>query len=166
MKIRLLSFLIIFLYSCEDSKKPYRTPENAVALISGDSIKSWKIAERYNGKVRMNMGPCFISYRQTFLNDSTFYDNNGETRDCGDSLKGKWQLHTNSKGDPYIKLESPQIPKLLSIQENFKFFKILYLSKDTLKLAFEHQQYGNKRRVITDILVREELEVGDRYYHH
>lgn len=167
MKFRLLYVLIFLMISCNEPKsEPYILPDTAVTLISADSLKTWKIAERYNGNVRMNMGPCFMSYRHTFFKDSTFYDNNGETRDCGESLKGKWHLHTNAKGVPYIKLVSPQIPQLLNIPEDHKFFKILYLSKDTLKLAFEHQQYGNKKRIITDLLVREDLDVGDRYFHH
>ncbi|MDT0647380.1 lipocalin family protein [Zunongwangia sp. F260] len=167
MKLWSLIVLIFLFYSCnKDSEEPYKLPENPVTLISSDSIKTWKIAERYNGKVRMNMGPCFMSYRQTFLRDSSFYDNNEKTKGCGETLKGKWHLHHNSKGDPYIKLVSPQISQLLNIPENYKFFKILYLSKDTLKLAFEHQQYGNKKRIITDLFVREDLDVGDRYYHH
>ena len=94
MRSRLLYVLAFLLFSCNGSKsEPYKIPDNAVALISGDSLKTWKIAERYNGKVRMNMGPCFMSYRQTFLKDSSFYDNNGEKRDCGESLEGKWHLH-------------------------------------------------------------------------
>lgn len=67
-------------------------PQNAMSLIAGDSIKSWKIAQRYNGEMRMNMGPCFMSYRQTFQTDGLVFDNNSKTANCGPSLKGKWHL--------------------------------------------------------------------------
>ncbi|MDT0649449.1 lipocalin family protein [Autumnicola edwardsiae] len=167
MKLRLIYILIILMYSCDGlDNEPYKLPDNAVALISSDGIKTWKIAERYNGKVRMNMHPCFLSYRQTFLKDSVFYDNNGNSGNCGKTLTGQWHLHKNGKGDHFIKLMSPQISQLLNIPEDYKLFKILYLSEDTLKLAFDHKQYGSNKTIITDLLVREDLDVGDRYYYH
>ncbi len=137
-----------------------------MALIASDSVKSWKLAQRFNGKIRMNMGPCFMAYRQTFQIDSLVFDNNSKTINCGPSLKGKWQLHTTSKGNHFIKISSPQLPQLLNSDKEYKYFKILYLSRDTLKISFSHKQYGNQVRTITDYLVREDLDVGDRYFHH
>lgn len=151
--------------SCTDSKA-FKLPENAEALIHGDSVKTWKIARRYNGSVRMNMGPCFMAYRQSFYMDSKVSDNNSENPDCGQSLVGKWELKESKKGTPYIKLSSPQLPELLNTEKEYKNFRILKLTEDTLKISFKHTQYGNTSRTITDVLVREDLDIGDRYFHH
>jgi len=157
---------ILFLSSCNQVTKPYDLPENARNLIHGDSLKTWKIARRYNDDIRMNMGPCFLAYRQTFKADQTVFDNNGENRDCGNSLSGEWQFKKGPNGDHYVKIISPDLPKLLNTDKDYKYFKILKLTKDTLKVSFKHKQYGNKLRTITDVLVREDLNIGDRYFHH
>lgn len=135
-------------------------------LIHGDSSKTWKIARRYNDDIRMNMGPCFLAYRQTFKADQNFFDNNEKTGDCGPSLIGTWEFKKGPKGDPYVKISSPDLPELLNTNKDYKYFKILKLTEDSLKLSFKHKQYGNKSRTITDILVRENLDIGDRYFHH
>ena len=69
-----------------------------------------------------------------------------------------------SKENNFIKIISPQLPQLLNIEKDYKYFKILYLSKDTLKISFTHKHYVNQVR--TDYLVREDLDVGNRYFHH
>ena len=168
MKYNFAAVLISLLLftSCSEDTKPYELPANALSLLHGDSTKTWKIARRYNDEVRMNMGPCFMDYRQTFQNNNTVSDNNAINTDCGPSLKGEWELKKSSKGHPYIKISSKDIPKLLNTEKNYKNFKILKLNKDTLKLSFRHKQYGNKYRTITDVLVREDLDIGDRYFHH
>lgn len=166
-------FLVIGVISCKDEPKlPYSIPENAVTLLTADSVKSWKIARRYNGKTRMNMEGCFLGYRQRFrtsaglgVNPSGIVqDNNGELRNCGPSLEATWEITTSEKGDSYLKLTSDQIPELLGQESNEKFFKILYLNKDSLTLSFVHKQF-NKRRTITDYLVRDDLPVEDRNFH-
>ncbi len=159
--------------SCKEvPSEPYAVPENAVYLLTADSVKTWKIARRYNGKTRMNMEGCFLGYRQRFrtsaalsINSSgTVTDNNGELRNCGPSLEATWEITTSDKGDTYLKFTSDQIPELLGQESNEKFFKILHISKDSLTLSFVHKQF-NKRRRITDYLVREDLEVADRDFH-
>ena len=162
----LLALGFILIASCKKDHKPFILPENAQSLLHGDSLKTWKIARRYNNDVRMNMGPCFLNYRQTFNSDYTVEDNNAENRECGPSLKGKWDLKKGPQGDSYIKISSPDIPKILNSDKDYKYFKILKLTQDTLKLSFKHTQYGNTSRRITDILVREDLDIGDRYFHH
>ena len=169
MKIYLTLFIlfsIVFFTSCSDDKKPYSLPENAEILIHGDSLKTWKIARRYNNGTRMNMGPCFLKYRQTFKIDQTVFDNNGQNRDCGPGLEGNWKLKKDEIGNSYVKISSPKIKELLNTDKDYKYFKILKLTEDTLKLSFKHKQYGNTSRTITDILVREDLDIGDRYFHH
>ncbi len=162
----LILFLTFSVVSCSKTHQPYKLSENALAFIHGDSIKTWKIARRYNDDIRMNMGPCFLAYRQTFSADHSVMDNNMETRDCGTSLAGTWKLKKGPKGDPYIKISSPDIPQLLNTTKDYKYFKIHKLTEDTLKISFKHRQYGDKYRTITDILVREDLNIGDRYFHH
>ncbi|GGG39102.1 hypothetical protein GCM10011344_44970 [Dokdonia pacifica] len=151
--------------SCKDkTKEPYIIPENAVHLLTADSVKTWKIAKRYNGKTRMNMGDCFLKYRQRFRESGLVKDNNDLQRDCGPSLEATWEITSSEKGDYYLKLTSDQIPELLQQESNEKFFKILYLSKDSLTLSYVHKQFNNRRR-ITDYLVRDDLEVKDREFH-
>lgn len=171
--IILCTFLLIGVISCKDEPTPpYSIPENTVTLLTADSIKSWKIARRYNGKTRMNMGDCFLGYRQRFRTsvalsaNSIGYvsDNNGELRDCGSSLEAKWEITASDKGDFYLKLTSDQIPELLGQDSKEKFFKIMYLSNDSLTLSYVHKQF-NKRLRITDYLVREDLPVEDRDFH-
>lgn len=165
----LVLFVSIFLIASSCSKKekkpPYQPPQNAVHLITGDSTKTWKLAKRYNGKTRMNMGDCFLGYRQTFGNDGLVADNNSELTNCGESLTGRWNIIKDSSGYTYIRIESPDIPELMNIEESFKDFRIFYLSKDSLHLSFEHTQFGEKRR-ISDYFVQEAIEVSDRNFHH
>ena len=168
MKYRFLSILLILFafLACTQPHEPYALPENAQALLRGDSTKTWKIARRYNDDIRMNMGPCFMAYRQTFSSDNSVRDNNETTEDCGPSLKGNWNFKIGPEGEPYVKISSLDIPKILNTEKDYKYFKILKLTEDTLKLSFKHKQYGNTVREITDILVREDLDIGDRYFHH
>jgi hypothetical protein len=154
------------LIACQETENPYQLSENAAELISGDSQKTWKIARRYNDDIRMNMGPCFMAYRQTFKKDRSVSDNNAKNSDCGPSLAGRWEFKKGPKGASYIKISSPDIPALLNTDKDYKYFKILKLTRDTLKISFKHKQYGDTYRKITDVLVREDLDIGDRYFHH
>lgn len=157
--------LVLIIFSCsKQEKEPYKLPENAVHLIAGDSLKVWKLAKRFNGKTRMNMGDCFLSYRTTYKTDKTYHDNNGDFSDCGKTLRASWEITADEKGNSYIKQISDQIPELMNIKENYKFFKILYLSKDSLTLQFSHKQF-QKTRIITDYYVQEGVEVKDRDFH-
>ncbi|GAB5400106.1 MAG: hypothetical protein Aureis2KO_16910 [Aureisphaera sp.] len=161
--------LLLLVSSCSKTKNDdvFVLPENAEFLIASDSLKTWKIAKRYNGKVRMNMEPdgCFIKYKQTFFTNDSVIDNNELNSNCGPSLKGTWEITKGSNGFSYIKLSSSLLPELLGIEEDYKFFKIVYLSKDSLTLSFSHNQYG-KKRTITDYLVRDDLDVGNRTFHY
>ncbi len=166
MKQALIALLVgVVFTSCSEGNEPYTLPPGAAQLIAGDSTKTWMLAKRFNGGIRMNMGDCFLHYRQTFGVDGTVQDNNGEARNCGPSLVGAWEITTTEKGNSYIKITSPQIPELLGIEEDHKFFKILYLSGDTLQLSFSHNQFGTKK-IITDYLVTEDVQVPDRNFHY
>ncbi|MTI29252.1 lipocalin family protein, partial [Xanthovirga aplysinae] len=152
--------------SCSKAKKePYKIPENAFSLIAGESGKTWKLARRFNGKTRMNMGDCFLSFRQTFKPDLSVMDNSGKNKDCGESLIGTWRLTKDKKENYYIKIISDQIPRLMNIEEDYKYFKILHVSEDQLTLQFRHKQFSNKERTMTDIYVPEEMEVEGRDFH-
>lgn len=164
--IGLLAMSLFGISACKEKHIPYILPSHALSLIHGDSAKTWKIARRYNDDVRMNMGPCFMRYRQTFNKNKSFVDNNEMNPDCGPSLKGDWQLINNSKGDHFIKLSSPEIPNVLHTEKDYIYFKILKVGRDTLEISFRHKQYGNKFRTIRDVLVRDNLDIGDRYFHH
>lgn len=162
-KIYIIFVLIIF--SCsKQEKEPYILPKNAVYLIAGDSLKVWKLAKRFNGKTRMNMGDCFLSYRTTYRTDKTYYDNNGSFSDCGETLYANWEIITHKNGNSYIKQTSNQIPALMNIKENYKLFKIIHLSKDSLTLQFSHKQF-QKTRIITDYFVQQDIKVKDRDFH-
>lgn len=161
----LCSLMIFLLVSCgEKSKEPYVIPENTTYLLTADSVKSWKIAKRYNGKTRMNMGDCFLGYRLRFRESGLLSDNNGLQRDCGPSLEATWEITTSEKGDYYLKFKSDQIPGLLNQESDEKFFKILYISEDSLTLSYVHKQFNQRRRII-DYMVREDVEVKDRKFH-
>lgn len=110
------------------------------------------------------MGDCFLSYRATYKIDKTYYDNNGSFSDCGETLNAIWEITNDEKGNSYIKHISNQISKLMNTKENYKFFKILYLSQDSLVLSFKHNQFG-KSRIITDYLVEQDINVKDRNFH-
>ncbi|TVZ51434.1 lipocalin-like protein [Dokdonia sp. Hel_I_53] len=146
-------------------KEPYQVPDDLAQIIAGDSLKTWKLLKRYNGKTRMNMGDCFLKYRQTFMNDGNVYDNNIENSDCGKSLKGSWKIIKDSQNFTYIRITSNQIPKLLGTTENYKDFRIFHASKDSLHLSFVHTQYGQKRR-ISDYLIDQDLQIKGRDFHH
>ena len=59
-------------------------------------------------------------------------DNNGEHRDCGPTLKAQWSLVKSEKGNSYIKIDSDQLPELMGIEDTYKVFRILQLSKDQI----------------------------------
>lgn len=163
---KFLIFISAILFSCSGPEKPvYQLPENFTSLISADSTKTWKLAKRANDGTRMNMGDCFMAYRQTFAVDSTMRDNAGDTRDCGVTLLATWKIVKDKKGNSYIKLQSDQLPELLQIDEDYKFFKVLQLSEEELVLEYKHKQYGNKSRTITDYYVPENIKVEDRDFH-
>ncbi|MDC8004848.1 lipocalin family protein [Aureisphaera galaxeae] len=161
--------ILVALSACSGKKEEevYVLPEKAEFLLASDTLKTWKIAKRYNGKARMNMEPegCFIKYKQTFFANDSVIDNNEQHFDCGPSLKGTWEITQSAKGHSYIKLSSSLLPELLGTDKDYKYFKILYLSKDSLTLSFSHTQYG-KKRTITDYLVRDDLDIGDRSFHY
>ena len=161
----LLICTMIGMISCQEDQV-YELPENAATLLTGDSTKTWKLARRFNNNVRMNMGSCFLNYRQSFSVGNIVEDNNGKNKNCGPSLVGTWDFKKGVKNEPYLRINSPQIPELLSTNKEYKDFKILKLTKDTLEVVFRHNQYGNTSRLITDILVREDLDIGDRNFHH
>ena len=161
----LLIFIMIGIISCQEDQV-YELPKNTAILLAGDDAKTWKLAIRSNNNVRMNMGPCFLNYRQSFSVDNNVEDNNGRNKNCGPSLAGTWEFKKGAKNEPYLRITSPQIPELLSTSKEYKDFKILKLTMDTLEVVFRYNQYGNKSRLIKDILVREDLDIGDRYFHH
>ena len=162
------SFLmLITAFACSEAEKPppYTIPENAGVLVAGDSGKTWKLARRFNDGTRMNMGDCFLSYRRTYRPDMTVRDNNGEHYDCGESLVGTWKFAKDEAGNYYIKISSDQLPELMNIDQDFKYFKILRVAADQLTLQFSHRQFSNKATIITSILVPEDSPVADREFH-
>ena len=161
----LVLMMMVLLLSCQEDQV-YELPKNTAILLAGDDAKTWKLARRSNNNVRMNMGPCFLNYRQSFSVDNTVEDKNGRNKNCGPSPAGTWKFKKGAKNEPYLRITSPQIPELLSTSKEYKDFKILKLTIDTLDVVFRHNQYGNTSRLITDILVREDLDIGDRYFHH
>ena len=162
--ISFLLFLILFSGCGSEPVIPYEIPENAVSLLTADTSKTWKIARRYNGKARMNMEGCFMLYRQKFSISGIVTDNNAENTNCGPSLNADWEITKTEKGNYYLKLTSADIPDLLNQEEDYTFFKILRLTKDSLTVSFRHKQFG-KERVITDYLVQEDIVVPDRNFH-
>ena len=168
LQMKLISLLLIlsFLSCAKTKKESYTLPKNAIALIAGDSIKTWKIAKRYNNKIRMNMGDCFLSYRQAFRTNMTMNDTNDEHEDCGETLKATWEIVTNKEGDSFIKLKSDQIPKLMNIKNDYKYFHILHISQDSLVLQYKHKQFSNQEFVITDHYVTEHTVVKGRDFHN
>ncbi len=169
-KYCITSFLVFFLIaasSCSNrNNEPYQIPDNAKELITGTSGKTWKIAKRYNDGTRMNMAGCFLSYRITYLPDMTMKDNNGEQRDCGTSLIANWEITQNKKGHYFIKLQSEQIPQLMNIDKDYKYFQITYLTKDSLELRYRHAQFSGQVRTIIDLYVQQDVVVKDRDFHN
>ncbi|SEM22375.1 Lipocalin-like domain-containing protein [Aquimarina amphilecti] len=163
----ILVFILIITSSCSDTnKEPYQIPENAVELIAGTSGKTWKIAKRHNDGTRMNMAGCFLSYRNTYFPDMTVKDNNNKQRDCGPSLTADWEITKSKKGHYFIKLKSDQLPELMNIEENHKFFQITYLSKDSLQLRYRHAQFSGQVRTIVDLYVEEDITTPNRNFHN
>ncbi len=163
--IGFIFYSLVTLVSCKkEAIVPYILPENTKLLLTSDSIKTWKIARRYNGKTRMNMGDCFLKYRQRFYKNGIVSDNNAENQNCGPSLEATWEIITAENGFSYFKFKGDQLPELLGQEEDHKLFKILYLSNDSLTISFTHVQFS-ERRTITDYLVREDIEIKDRDFH-
>ena len=134
-------------------------------LIAGAGEKTWKLARRYNGKTRMNMGDCFLSYRQTYRADGTMQDNAGDYADCGKTLKGSWNVTRDEKGHHYIQWQSPMLKELMHTDKDSKLFRIQYLDENEMVLYYRHQQFSDKARYITDIYVPEGLDVKGRDFH-
>ncbi|WP_164914192.1 lipocalin-like domain-containing protein [Aquimarina sediminis] len=145
----LIIITLIGAVSCsKTNKKSNVLPQNALELLAGESGKTWKIAYRYNNGTRMNMSGCFLSYRITYYPDMTMKDNNGEYKDCGSSLSGNWKITKNKVENSYIKITSDQLPEIMKVDKNYKFLKILKLTKDTLRLQFRHKQFSSKSTFI------------------
>ena len=168
VELQKLLFIIslLMIISCGNSEKPkFNLPENAVNLIAGDSVKTWKLAERFNDGHRMNMGACFLSYRISYHKNLIMQDNNADNFDCGKSLNASWKLIVNDGGN-FIKLESDEIPELLKTDKNYKYFKIIALSENELVLQFKHKQFSNNSTLIIDYLVPENVKVENRDFHN
>ncbi len=165
-KITFVILLIIGTVSCSNiDKEPYKLPKNAIQLLSGGELgKSWKIAWRYNDEVRMNMSGCFLSYRITYRPDMTMKDNSEDQENCGPSLTGHWEIITNKKGKSYIKWVSDLLPEVMNINQNYKFFKILKITEDTLQLQYRHKQFSSES-IFIDTYVTEHIEIKDRDFH-
>ena len=158
--------LLCFLVSCNEAKEEsFILPENAFFLISGDSIKTWKLEKRFNNSHRMNMGDCFLSYRVSYLRNNTMYDNNGNYSNCGESLKASWKIFTNENGS-FIKLYSEQLPKLLNQKNTYKYFQLKEISEEKLIIRFEHRQFSNSVSIIEDHLVPDSVVVENRDFHY
>jgi hypothetical protein len=162
LRFLILGFIFLSVLSCGNPEKEiYRLTENPESLITNDSIKVWKIAKRMNNGYRMNMGYCFLEYRLSFTNDMIVKDNNGDSEDCGNSLEANWSLFSNDNGD-FIKYKSESLKQLMNIEEDFKFFRILHLSSDSLVVTYKHKQYSNNSLTIIDYYVPEDRVVKDR----
>lgn len=162
--IWLIAILVLFACSSEP-EKPFELPTNAKSLIAGDSIKTWKIARRFNNGTRMNMGDCFQAHRQSFTVNNDFSTSSSGRSDCGEPMIGNWSLAKDENGVAYIKLESDQIPQMLNIEDDFKFFRIKMLSDSLLVLQFNHAQTTKKQTTMVDYFVPEGVKVDDRNFH-
>ncbi len=161
-----VSLLLLIIASCNNTPKPpYFAPDNAAQLIAGDSVKTWKLAKRFNDGHRMNMGACFLSYRVSYFTNGTSRDNNDQNLDCGESLAATWELFSNQDGS-FIKLTSDQMPLLLNQEDNYKYFRINSVSDSILVLQYRHKQYANYSTLIVDYLVPENQGVKDRDFHN
>ncbi len=167
--MRFLPLLLLFTgpLLCACQQEPvYQLPENAAQFLAGDTLKSWKLAYRYNGGVRVSMGPCYYGYRQTFKTDGTFHDNNGEqSAECGESMHGKWYLRHDKNNKPYLSLQSSLIPEAFGINKDIKDLQIVELNDQKLVLRFKHALFTSKTTLIEDTLVPEDVEVADREFH-
>lgn len=161
-----LIIVLIIVCACSEKKMAnFALPESADKMIAGDSAKSWMLASRYNGGHRMNMGDCFLSYRIRYAANGNLKDNSGEHHNCGPTLNGLWKAFQNDHGS-FIKWQSAQLPELLGTDEDYKYFRILNLTKDSMALQYTHKQYGNTERKIIDYLVPEGTQVPDRDFHN
>ncbi|MEW7290565.1 lipocalin family protein [Aquimarina sp. 2304DJ70-9] len=164
-KILFIVLIVIGTVSCSNTQKePYKLPENAIKLLSGELGKNWKIAWRYNDGIRMNMRGCFLSYRITYRPDMTIKDNSEDHENCGPSLSGNWEIITNKKGKSYIKWVSDQLPQVMNIKKKYKFFKILKITEDTLQLQYRHKQFSSES-IFIDTFVTEQIKIKDRDFH-
>ncbi len=167
MKTSLKTFIFILicasLFSCT-SKEPYQLPKNAKELLTGKTGKNWKIAWRHNNGTRMNMSGCFLSYRITYLPNKTLMDNNGDYKNCGESLSANWEIVTNKDGKSYVKWIGDQLSELLNTPKNYKYFKILKITEDTLELQHRHKQFSTESTFI-DTYVTEHIKIKDRNFH-
>ena len=163
--IILLSLLLIQLSCSKTEKPPYKLPKNAKSLLTNDSTKTWKLARRFNNETRMNMGDCFLSHRETYKSDMTMHDNSGDHRDCGETIHANWKFTKDKKGNYYIKWMSKELPAIMNITDEYKYFKILHLSDEQLTIQFKHKQFSNKTTTITDIYVPEHVSIKDREFH-
>jgi hypothetical protein len=162
MKLIIYLGIIFLTLGCSASDSSFKLPDNAKELIAGTESKDWKLSKRFNKGYRMNMEGCFLSYVVTYKADGTFSDNNGKHRGCGESLNGTWELVTNKKGH-FLKVESPQIPEIMGIEEEYKMMKILNLQDLEMQLQFVHKEYTESAKMI-DYLVPIEVEVPDRRF--
>jgi len=159
-----LFFMLLIICSTSCVKKDvYKLPKNAQELLAGSHGKTWKLAKRFNEGTRMNMAGCFLTYRITYMPTMIVQDNNGAQNNCGASLKAKWQFIDHPQKS-YIKWTGDQIPEILKITKNYKYFKILQLTKDTLKLQHRHKQFSDKTTFV-DVFVTESTEIKGRDFH-
>lgn len=165
MRVYLATILLIVFACSSEQEQPFELPENPTSLIAGDSIKTWKIARRFNNGTRMNMGDCFLAHRQSFSSNSVFVTNSSGRSDCGEPMVGEWGFAKDKLGNSYIKLKSDQIPQMLNIGEDFKLFKIKMLSDSLLILQFNHAQTTKKTTTLVDYFVPESVEIDDRDFH-
>ena len=157
--------MTIVFYSCDSKKEPYQLPDNAVELLTNNTSKTWKLAKRINNGHRMNMGDCFLSYRITYSANYSVKDNNAEHNDCGPSMKTQWKFVTN-KNASFIKWSSESLKELMKTEKPYKYFTLVSISKNELIVKYEHQQFSNRKLIITDYLVPEYVEVEGRDFHN
>ncbi len=160
----ILIAVLSFISCTKSSKKPYTLPDNPIALLAGKTGKTWKLAWRYNNGTRMNMRGCFLSYRATYSPNMMFKDNNGDHENCGSTLLGNWEIIKGKKGNSYIKLTSDLLPDIMNIDKKYKFFKILKLHRDTLRIQFRHKQFSSTSTFV-DTFVSEHIGIKDRDFH-
>jgi len=151
--------------SCNSKTEAYKLPENAEELLTNNSSKTWKLANRINNGYRMNMGDCFLSYTITYSADHRLKDNNDEFRDCGPSLEAQWKFVTNDNAS-FIKVSSESLKELMNIDKPYKYFTVVSISKNELIIKYRHTQFTDNPLVITDYLVPEDVEVEDRDFHN
>ena len=168
--VSLRSILILFggiyLIACSDEPEQlFQLPSNASQLVAGDSLKTWKIARRYNNGTRMNMAGCSFEHRQIFLRNKSFHTASDGLTECGDSMIGKWAFVKDTEGASYIKFMSDQIPEMMNIEEKFKLFRIMELSDTLMILRFNHAQTTKRQTTLVDYFVPEDYIVNDRSFH-